>query len=179
MPQIIITELGSLEINMIETSGEIKILLIGWLLGIFTSIVQPFIITPIKKWQDKRNFKKILKADIKLKIDHLKSIEQRIIDFVGGKTLDDAVNRLIYGTDFPVVRDKIPEDIYKTNYAKILDYFNKENNLLDFYQCILTLNQLADIMINGKIKGENYRLLILGYCTHLKHALNESKNISI
>jgi hypothetical protein len=47
---------------MIEISGEIKILLIGWVLGIFTSIIQPFIITPIKKWQDKRNFKKNLES---------------------------------------------------------------------------------------------------------------------
>lgn len=166
---------------MIEISGEIKILLIGWVLGIFTSIIEPFIITPIKKWQDKRNFKKILKEDIKIKVSHLKSIEQSITEFFNGENRDAVLFGLISTnklTDLPVIHIKVSEDFYNTNYMKFLEYFGKETNLLKFYRRISTLNSIVEIM--GNYPGtEHSRAFLKNYFGHLKTALNEGKNIVV
>lgn len=168
---------------MTEISGEIYILLIGWLLGIFSSIIQPFLITPIKKWQDKRNFKKILRGDIGIKLAHLISIEQSLIEFFNVKTLDDAVVQILSATDLknlPRLNQKIPVDFYNINYVKILDYFDKEPNILIFYQRILTLNLEVDNMENDKIRSvEEIRMFLSYYCAHLELALQDGAKLSM
>lgn len=161
---------------MFEISSEIKILLLGWILGIFTSIIQPFIITPIQKWQDKENFTKILKEDIKIKLSHLKSTEKSISEFFDGENRDDILFELIKTNklaDLPVINIEISENFYKTNYVKFLDYYNKETNLLNFYQRISTLNTLVGIMKEYPKESEHYRVFLIHYFAHLKTALEE------
>lgn len=81
-------------------------------------------------------------------------------------------------TDLPVIHVKISDDLFNTNYVKLLDYFNKKTDLLKFYQRISTLNMLVDIM--EKYSGsEHYRVFLIHYFGHLKTALNEGEKISI
>ncbi len=89
-----------------EIISRIDIIL-GWVLGIFT----PFILAPINRWQDKRNFKKILKSDINLKIDELKSIKNSLIDFVKGETFADVIKKIkganMLGGELPEIHQEI------------------------------------------------------------------------
>lgn len=154
----------------------IILLLLGWILG----VLQPFIIEPLKKLFDKRKFKKIIKKDIKNIINHLKSKEQSILDFLGDNTLDNAIQRLADpAEDVPlmIAPTKISTDFYLKNYVKILEYFDDEN-LINFYLRIQTLNSLTDIIKEHKIRNNSYRILILSYFTNLGVALREGENLS-
>jgi len=167
---------------------------IGWIVGMFTRSI----ISIVKKWTDKRNFKKILKRDVRLRVNHLKSIEKRIIDSLDARTLDDALIKLIEmglryhpkigkeiirdnGTFEGIenVSDKISTDFYKKNYEKILDYFDNKSNVISFYERLTTLNSMVDLMKEDDEKGirffEGYLLTYLG---QLKCALDEGKNLS-
>ncbi len=84
------------------------------------------------------------------------------------------------GGELPEIHQEISEDFYKTNYVKILDYFNKETNIFDFYGRIKTMNSLLDIMENVEIKRtEHYQVFTLSYCIHLEEAIKVGINISI
>ena len=154
----------------------IILLILGWILG----VLQPFMIEPLKKLLDKRKFKKIIKKDIKNIINHLKSKEQSILDFFCDATLDNAIQRLSDpAEDMPlmIAPTKISTDFYLKNYVKILEYFDNEN-LINFYLRIQTLNSLTDIIQEHTIRNNSYRILILSYWTHLKLAISEGENIS-
>ena len=158
-----------------STSNELGILIIGWLLGILSIIIGPFIIAPIKNWQGKRIFKKILKADIEQKRLQLNSIEQRIITFYGTENLDLAIFMLkTRPENVPLIQDKISEDFYKTNYEKILQYFNEQTELLRFYENIKSMNALIDVLEKAPPYKHNF---VLSYYELLKYCLYE--NISI
>lgn len=158
-----------------STSNELGILIIGWLLGILSIIIGPFIIAPIKNWQGKRIFKKILEADIEQKRLQLNSIEQRIITFYGTENLDLAIFMLkTRPENVPLIQDEISEDFYKTNYEKILQYFNEQTELLGFYERIKSMNALIDIL--EKNPPHRYKF-VSSYCEHLKSCLYG--NISI
>ena len=165
---------------------------IGWILGIFTRSI----ISISSKWRDKRNFKKILKRDVRLRVDHLKSIEKRIIDSLEVKTLDDAIVKLmthIYdskigkenikdnGTfeDFKNVNDKVSTDFYKKYYGKILDDFDNKSNVIQFYERLTNLNGIVDLMKEDDEKGiRSFEGYLFAYLGHLKHAIDEGKIIS-
>jgi hypothetical protein len=64
--------------------------------------------------------------------------------------------------------------------VKILDYFDKEINILTFYQRILTLNLEVDNIENNKIRNvEEIRMLLSYYCGHLKLALQDGAKLSM
>ena len=166
---------------------------IGWILGVLT---RP-IISIFNNWIDKRKFKKMLKGDIKLKLNHLISIENRIVESFGKSTLDETILMLVEmatesrpengkegDTDkeqlkgSQSVSDMVSLDFYKNNYEKILDYFGNESNVIGFYERLTTLNSMVDLMEEDKDKGIRfYEGYLLAYVGHLKHALYEGKNI--
>ena len=161
-----------------KEDNTIKILILGWFLG----IMQPFIINPIKKKLDKRKFKQIVKKDINHKLNHLKSKKQSLLDFSKDKTLDDAIQRYtdpaedISILSFP----ELTMDFYLKNYSKFLEYFNSDEILINFYLRIQTLNSLGKTITEQQdIKEKDYRILFLAYLTHLREALREGEDISI
>ncbi len=158
-----------------DKGNDLEPLIIGWLLGILSLIISPFIVEPIKNWQNKKNLKQILKADINQKKAHLKSIEQRINTFYGAEKIDVVITILKTRPDVnPVIKDRISEDFYKRNYERILQYFNKETNLLEFYEHIRTMNTLIDTLETNPPYRHDF---ILAYCVHLKTCLYESISI--
>ena len=170
---------------MLTLSKEISILLIGWLLGLISSIVLPFIHEYIKNWLSKRELKKLLKIDVEMKLEQLKRIENRINYSSNYESLDDVVdhfrkyiNMKEYAANMrfpPVIYDKISIDLYIKNRSKIINYFNEEKQLLNFYERISTLNSLVDAMEKNKPEFEKF----IDYCMHLKYTLNEGNRISI
>lgn len=165
---------------------------IGWILGISTRSI----ISISNKWRDKRNFKKILKRDVRLRVNHLKSIEKRIIHSLDVKTLDDAIVKLmthIYDSkigkenikdnrtfeDFENVNDKVSTDFYKKYYGKILDDFDNKSNVIQFYERLTNLNGIVDLMKEDDEKGiRSFEGYLFTYLGHLKHAIDEGKIIS-
>lgn len=164
---------------MIEISGEIKILLIGWVLGILSSIIEPFIITPIKKWRNKRNFKKNFKADIKIKKTELEDKKRSALRFAEVNTIDDAITKFTNPREILpsfMLTPKISIDFYNKNYETFLDGFDRE---IKFYQNILSLNLSIEGMEKvNDIRNPNLRLYLLLYWSDLKTALLEGEGIS-
>lgn len=170
---------SSLKSDSTKEDNTIKILILGWFLG----IMQPFIINPIKKKLDKRNFKQIVKNDLKNITNHLKSKKQSLLDFSRDNTLDDAIQRYANPAEVTPSMRLFPEitmDFYLKNYTKFLEYFNGDEFLINFYLRIQTLNSLGKTITEQQdIRDNGYRLLFLAYLTHLKEALREGENISI
>lgn len=162
-----------------KEDNTIIILIIGWFLG----VMQPFIIDPIKKMNDKRNFKKIVGMDIKNITNHLESKKQSVLDFSGGSTLDDAIKKYTNSDEvIPTMQSfsDISITFYLENYTKFLEYLNGDEKLIKFYLRIQTFNSVGK---NTKeiqdTKDNGYRILFLTYLVHLKNALSEGKNINI
>ncbi len=118
----------------------------------------------------------------------MKSVEKSLIDFVKGNNFYDIIKTIEDANileELPEINHNISEDFYKTNYVKILDYFNKETKIFDFYSRISAMNLLLDIMEkivtrqNITKKFEACKTFTLSYCGHLQYALETEKNISI
>lgn len=166
---------------MAITDGNFQILFFGWLLGILSSVITPFLVVPVQKWQDKRSFEKIVREDIKLKIAHLKSNNEQITLFFGGELLDSLRTGLANNSKkFPIMHDNLSNDFYYINYTKFLEYFNHNNDLLKFYTSIDRLNNflnfLDDITDRNSIE---YKKMFLAYWNHLQYLIANGEKISI
>ncbi len=161
-----------------KEDNTIKLLLVGWFLG----IIQPFIIEPIKKRLDKRNFKIVVKKDVKNVMNNLKSKRQSLLDFSRDNTLDDAIQRYTNPAAVtPLMRSfpEIPVDFYLENYTKFLEYFDNDETLINFYRRIQNLNSLGKTITELQdLRDTGYRLLFLAYLVHLKESLREGESIS-
>jgi len=130
--------------------NEIGILFIGWVLGILSLIIEPFILGPIKKGLDKRTFKEILKEDIKNKINQMRSFVQSMADLYNKGSLQE-LKYILSNTDrLPDLDFKIDNDFYKVNYVKILEFY-KKTDIINFYERISTMNSIVNIIGNGTI----------------------------
>ncbi|NJD77279.1 MAG: hypothetical protein FIB08_09325 [Candidatus Methanoperedens sp.] len=162
------------------TEGNLQIFY-GWLLGVLGSIITPFLVAVVQKWQDKRNFKRIIREDMKLKLSHLKSNNEQITLLLNGETLDSLIAKLPnYQKKFLVVHDNISTDLYNQNYIRFLEYFNNKPDLLKFYQSISRLTLFTDILEDSYNKSANeYNVMFLTYWSHLQHLISDGEKISI
>ncbi len=166
---------------MTITDGSFQILFFGWLLGILSSVITPFLVVPVQKWQDQRNLEKIVREDIRLKIAHLKSNNEQITLFFGGEDLNSLITGFPNNTKkFPIGHDNLSNDFYHINYTKFLEYFNNNNDLLEFYTSIDRLINFMDFLeiITDKNSNE-YKKMFLAYWNHLQFLITNGEKISI
>ncbi len=169
------------EISQVDgvKQSDVELLLFGWLLGVLSFIIEPFIIEPIREYRNRKNFQKNLRADIKIKKTELENKKQTIISFAEATSIDDAIRKFtVPSATLPsfYLAPKIPDDFYNKNYENFLDGFDKE---IKFYQAIQFLNLSIDGMEKvNNIMDRNYRLYLLLYMINVKSALLEGANIT-
>ncbi len=73
-------------------------------------------------------------------------------------------------------------DFYTENYSKLLDYFGRKNNYIKFYQAILMLNSVAEVMeeypVGIQIFKDKYgdiRKYFINYCENLRNTIAEGE----
>lgn len=167
-------------INMTLTQENFE-RLFGWILGILSIIIAPFLVVPIRKWQDRRSFEKIAKEDIRFKISHLKSKNEEITLFFGNKPLNSIRIDLAYKTiTAPVIYDNLSNDFFYTNYKNFLEYFNNNTNLLGFYKSIDRLINFKSLLEDITDKNSvEYKNIFLDYWNHLQNIITDGEKISI
>lgn len=152
---------------------------IGWILGVASTIITPLIIEPVKKWQDKRNLKKSLEGDILLQMISLLAVKKIITSSLRCETMDDAIdelkkedyNELIQGI---LKGHKSSLEFYNKNYERFLYYFKDE---LVFYESAKYLNFFIDMIEERVENGKNPKDALIAYCENLEKIIKKGEDI--
>lgn len=160
--------------------GDVELVLFGWLLGIIGALVVPRIIG----WYDEKKAIGRFKKQLKIEIKNIKNlIESQTTSYEKHYEAgfdDDAIADAIATKSLPIfIRPIFRTEIFRTNFNLLILLDKKlQEKTNSLYTRIDTLNSIPEIYkeLPNESEGAKKKLIVM-HMGHLKHALNQTKEI--